>query len=112
MTSSECADGCKCFDCTAGTFDLERMKQALAGPAYVAPEGLTRDELIAWFADVSSGKVVPQTAEDAGIDFDIKEMEQAFDCEFVEPQCQTPEEFRQYVMSEEFSQEETGPDDF
>jgi len=48
----------------------------------------------------------------SGVDFDIAEMEHAFDCEFVEPPCHTAEEFRQYVMQSEFEQEETGPDDF
>lgn len=46
-----------------------------------------------------------------GVDFNIQEMERAFDCEFVEPPCNTAEEFRQYVMDGEFTQDAGGPDD-
>ena len=47
-----------------------------------------------------------------GVDWDLKELEDAFACEFVEPPCSSAEEFRDYVMNNQFEQDEVGPDDF
>lgn len=80
-------------------FDIDRMEKALEGPAYVSPKGLTRDELIAWFNAVGRGEIVPELAPELPPDFDMVALEWAFDCEFVEPPCQTPEEFHDFIMN-------------
>lgn len=105
-------DNGECYPgCPGCNFDIVRMEKALAGPSYVAPQGLTRDELIAWFNGVADGTIIPELAPETGVDFNVQEMEEAFDCEFVEAPCSTPEEFRQWVMGDEFAKDERGPDD-
>ena len=99
IDDSHAGDG-ECYPgCPGCNFDIVRMEKALAGPSYVAPQGLTRDELLAWFEGVADGSIVPELAPDSGVDFNLKEMEEAFDCEFVEVDCKTPEELREFVMN-------------